>query len=59
VVDFKLIFETKVTSKEALAPLKRETAEGRLGSLKVDPSSLKPRIIDKPVNIIIIVFVMY
>ena len=50
-VDFKLIFDTKVTSKEALAPLKKMTADGKLGSLKVDPSSLKPRIMDKPGNI--------
>lgn len=48
VVDFQLIFETKVTSKEALAPLKKVTADGKLGSLRVDPSSLKLRVIDKP-----------
>jgi len=51
VVDFQLIFETKVTSKEASAPLKKMIADGKLGGLKVDPSSLKPKIIDKPGNI--------
>ena len=50
-VDFQLIFETKVTSKEALAPLKKMTADGKLGTLKVDPNSLKPKTIDKPGNI--------
>ena len=49
-VDFQLIFETKVTSTEALAPLKKVTADGKLGSLKVDSSSLKLRIVDKPGN---------
>jgi len=48
VVDFQLIFETKVTSKEALAPLKKMVADGKLGSLKVDSNSLKSKIIDKP-----------
>jgi len=51
VVDFQLIFETKVTSKEALAPLKKMVADGKLGSLKVDSNSLKSKIIDKPGNI--------
>lgn len=58
-VDFQLIFETKVTSKEALAPLKKETADGRLGSLKVDPISLKQRIMDKPGNITITITIIY
>lgn len=49
-VDFQLIFERKLTSKEALAPLKKVTADGKLGSLKVDPSSLKLRVINKPGN---------
>ena len=49
-VDFQLIFKSELTSKEALAPLKKQTAKGSLGSLKVDPSSLKPRIMDKPGN---------
>ena len=49
-VDFQLLFKTKVTSKEALAPLKKVTANGKLGSLKVDPSSLKLRVIGKPGN---------
>ena len=42
--DFQLTFETKVTLEEALAPLKKETADGRLGSIAVDPNSLKPKI---------------
>ncbi len=50
-VDFQLIFETKPTSEEALAPLKKVTAGGKLGSLKVDPSSLKPKTIAKKGNI--------
>ena len=44
VVDFQLIFETRVTVKEALAPLKTETADGKLGSLRVDPDSIKPKL---------------
>ena len=43
-VDFLLIFETKITPEEALAPLKKVTADGKLGSLEVDPRSLKPKI---------------
>ena len=42
VAEFQLIFKTKVTEEEALVELKRETANGKLGSLAVDPSSLKP-----------------
>jgi len=38
---FQLKFKVKVTAEEALAPLKKETADGKLGSLKVDPGSLK------------------
>jgi len=38
---FQLTFKTKVSAEEALAPLKKETANGKLGSLKVVPSSLK------------------
>ena len=38
---FQLTFKAKVTAEEALAPLKKETADGKLGSLKVDPGSLK------------------
>jgi len=44
VADFQLTFETKVTLEEALAPLKKETANGKLGSLEVDPNSLKSKI---------------
>ena len=50
-MDFQLIFKTKVTSEEALAPLKKATADGKLGSLEVDPSSLKPKTIDKKGNL--------
>ena len=50
-VDFQLTFETKVTSEEALAPLKKVTEDGKLGSLKVDPSSLKPKTTAKKGNI--------
>ena len=38
---FQLTFKAKVTAEEALAPLKKETADGKLGSLEVDPGSLK------------------
>jgi len=43
IAEFQLTFKTKVTGEEALAPLKRETAGGKLGSLEVDPNSLKPK----------------
>lgn len=36
-----MIFKNKVTEEVALAELKRETANGKLGSLGVDPTSLK------------------
>lgn len=42
-VEFKLTFKTKVTVKDALAPLKK-VSSGQLGSLKVDPNSLKLKI---------------
>ena len=41
VVEFQLIFKSEVTEELALAELKRETANGKLGSLGVDPISLK------------------
>ena len=41
IAEFKLTFKAEVTAEEALAPLKKETADGKLGSLKVDPGSLK------------------
>jgi len=44
VVEFKLTFKTKVTVKDALAPLKKKVSSGQLGSLKVDPNSLKFKI---------------
>jgi len=50
VADFQLTFETKVTLEEALAPLKKETANGKLGSLEVDPNSLKPKITKQETN---------
>lgn len=43
-VEFKLTFKTKVTLKDALAPLKKKVSSGQLGSLKVDPNSLKLKI---------------
>lgn len=42
-VEFQLMFRSSITSEEALAPLKKVTADGKLGSLKVDPSSLKQK----------------
>ena len=41
VAEFKLIFKTSLTAKQAMAPLKQETADGKLGSLEVDSNSLK------------------
>lgn len=41
VVEFKLTFKTKVSVKDALAPLKKKVSSGQLGNLKVDPNSLK------------------
>ena len=41
VVKFKLIFETDVNEQEAKAPLQKAIEDGELGSLKVDPASLK------------------
>lgn len=39
--EFKLTFEGKLEKEEALAPLKEGIKDGKLGSLKVDPKSLK------------------
>ena len=41
ITEFKLTFKTSLTAKEAMAPLKQETADGKLGSLEVDSNSLK------------------
>lgn len=43
-MDFQLTFRTRVTVKEALAPLKTETADGKLGILRVDPDSIRPKV---------------
>ena len=39
--EFKLTFKKKLKDKEALAPLKEGIKDGRMGSLSVDPESLK------------------
>ena len=36
-----MTFKTSLTTEEAKAPLKQETADGKLGSLEVDSNSLK------------------
>ena len=41
IAEFQLTFRTKVTAKEAMVPLRREIADGKMGSLDVDPSYLK------------------
>ena len=38
---FKLIFKADVAKEQALAPLKKEIEDGELGSMKVEPNSLK------------------
>ena len=38
---FQLTFKAKVSAEETLAPLRKEIEDGKLGSLKVDPGSLK------------------
>lgn len=40
-VEFKLTFKTEVITRDALAPLRRVITTGNLGSLHVDPTSLK------------------
>ena len=39
-----MTFKTRVTVDKALASLKKQMASGKLGSLEVDPNSLKPKI---------------
>lgn len=41
VAEFKLIFHVNVEPKDAYGMLKREINDGNLGTLRVDPSSLK------------------
>lgn len=41
VAEFKLTFKTSLTANEAMVPLKEGTADGKLGSLNVDPYSLR------------------
>lgn len=43
IVEFKLTFKTEVITRDAMAPLRRVIATGNLGSLHVDPTSLKER----------------
>lgn len=40
-VEFKLVFKTKVEDNEALAPLRKGLEDGSMGSLNVYPESLK------------------
>lgn len=40
-VEFKVVFKTKVEDEDALAPLKKGVKDGKLGSLNVYPESLK------------------
>ncbi|XP_015768009.1 PREDICTED: fibropellin-1-like isoform X3 [Acropora digitifera] len=49
IVTFKLTFKTEVIIRDALAPLRRVTVTGNLGSLHVDPTSLKLLKADEPV----------
>lgn len=39
--EFQLTFKRKLKDEEALAPLKEGIKDGRMGSLSVDPESLK------------------
>ena len=41
VVEFQLVFKTKVQDEEALAPLKKGVKDGKMGSVNVYPESLK------------------
>ena len=41
IADFQLKFNTIVSADEALAPLKKEAAKGKLGILEVEPNSLR------------------
>lgn len=47
IADFQLTFDTIVSADEALAPLKKETAKGKIGILEVEPNSLKLRNTEK------------
>ena len=38
---FKLVFKSHIGEDEASAPLKKEIEDGELGSMKVDPDSVK------------------
>ena len=40
-VEFKLTFKRELKDEEALAPLKEGIKNGKMGSLTVDPESLK------------------
>ena len=39
--EFKLIFRTELEDEKALVPLKKGVEDGKIGSLSVDPDSLK------------------
>ena len=41
VVEFRLKFKQKLKQEDALAPLKEGLKDGRMGSLRVFPESLK------------------
>lgn len=41
VVEFQLMFRSKVPSDEAFADLKNQINDGNLGNLQVDPASLE------------------
>lgn len=41
VVEFKLTFKRQLENEKALAALKEGIKDGKMGSLKVDPESLK------------------
>ena len=41
VVEFQLMFRSKVSSDEAFADLKNQIKDGNLGNLQVDPTSLE------------------
>ena len=47
IADFKLKFNTSVSADDALVPLKKEAAKGKLGILEVEPNSLKLRNTEK------------
>lgn len=40
-VEFKLQFKGNLKTEEALAPLKEGIKDGQMGSLRVDPESLR------------------